>query len=86
MRQSSNDLTNMVRLYVATGQPRYREYYEEILAIRTGAAPRPRGYGSLVLGPRAGPRRAGLVRTSREESLTAADACGAASRTPSSTR
>ena len=24
LRQSSNDLTNMVRLYVATGRPRYR--------------------------------------------------------------
>ena len=46
MRQSSNDLTQMVRLYVATGQPEYREYYEEILAIRDGTAPRPIGYDS----------------------------------------
>ncbi|MEN0013893.1 MAG: ATP-binding protein, partial [Solirubrobacteraceae bacterium] len=46
LRQSSNDLTNMVRLYVATGQPRYRAYYEEILAVRAGTAPRPRDYGS----------------------------------------
>ena len=46
MRQSSNDLTNMVRLYVATGQPRYRDYYNEILAIRSGTAPRPVGYDS----------------------------------------
>ena len=44
MRQSSNDLTQMVRLYVATGQPRYRGYYEEILAIRSGTAPRPAHY------------------------------------------
>ena len=42
LRQSSNDLTNMVRLYVASGQPRYRSYYDEILAIRGGRAPRPR--------------------------------------------
>jgi signal transduction histidine kinase/CheY-like chemotaxis protein/HPt (histidine-containing phosphotransfer) domain-containing protein len=46
MRQSSNDLTNMVRLYVATGEPRYRGYYDEILAIRAGTAPRPRDYDS----------------------------------------
>ena len=48
MRQSSNDLTRMVRLYVATGEPRYKAYYDEILAIRNGTAPRPLDYdGSL---------------------------------------
>jgi signal transduction histidine kinase/CheY-like chemotaxis protein/HPt (histidine-containing phosphotransfer) domain-containing protein len=41
MRQSSDDLTRMVRLYVSTGEPRYRTYYDEILAIRSGDAPRP---------------------------------------------
>jgi signal transduction histidine kinase/CheY-like chemotaxis protein/HPt (histidine-containing phosphotransfer) domain-containing protein/HAMP domain-containing protein len=46
MRQSSNDLTRMVRLYVTTGDPAYREYYERILAIRRGAAPRPLSYDS----------------------------------------
>ncbi len=46
VRQSSNDLTNMVRLYVASGEPRYREYYDEILAIRNGTARRPRDYDS----------------------------------------
>ena len=46
MRQSSNDLTRMVRLYVTTGQPRYRRYYEQILAIRRGVARRPRNYDS----------------------------------------
>jgi signal transduction histidine kinase/CheY-like chemotaxis protein/HPt (histidine-containing phosphotransfer) domain-containing protein len=46
LRQSSNDLTNMVRLYVATGQPRYREYYQEILDVRAGHAPRPLNYDS----------------------------------------
>ena len=44
MRQSSNDLTRMARLYAATGETRYRDYYAEILAIRNGTAPRPRGY------------------------------------------
>ncbi|MEA2243401.1 MAG: two-component system, NarL family, sensor histidine kinase EvgS [Solirubrobacteraceae bacterium] len=46
MRQSSNDLTRMVRLYVTTGERRYRRYYDEILAIRRGAAARPRNYDS----------------------------------------
>jgi signal transduction histidine kinase/CheY-like chemotaxis protein/HPt (histidine-containing phosphotransfer) domain-containing protein len=46
MRQSSNDLTRMVRLYVTTGDPRYRTYYHEILAIRSGKAPRPVDYDS----------------------------------------
>ncbi len=46
VRQSSNDLTNMVRLYVASGEPRYRDYYDEILAIRSGTARRPRDYDS----------------------------------------
>ncbi|MDX6719161.1 MAG: hypothetical protein QOJ63_1415 [Solirubrobacteraceae bacterium] len=46
MRQSSNDLTRMVRLYVTTGAPRYRRYYDEILKIRRGIAPRPRDYDS----------------------------------------
>ena len=46
MRQSSNDLTHMVRLYVATGESRYRTYYNEILVIRSGAAPRPKNYDS----------------------------------------
>ena len=46
MRQSSNDLTLMVRLYVSSGELRYRSYYDEILAIRAGTAPRPRHYDS----------------------------------------
>ena len=46
VRQSSNDLTLMVRLYVSTGDPTYRDHYEEILAIRRGEAPRPEGYDS----------------------------------------
>ena len=31
----------MVRLYVSTGEPRDRQHYDEILAIRSGTAPRP---------------------------------------------
>lgn len=46
MRQTSNDLTRMVRLYVSTGQRRYRDYYDQILAIRAGRARRPLRYDS----------------------------------------
>jgi signal transduction histidine kinase len=46
MRQSSNDLTHMVRLHVSTGESRYRDYYNEILVIRSGTAPRPIHYDS----------------------------------------
>ena len=44
LRQSSDDLTRMVRLYAVTGDPVYREYFEEILDIRNGLAPRPAQY------------------------------------------
>jgi len=36
LRQSSEDLTNMARSYVATGDPVYRDLYREILDIRDG--------------------------------------------------
>ena len=68
MRQSSNDLTRMVRLYVTTGEERYRRYYDEILAIRRGEAPRPRRLRLLLLGPRARRGRAG-ERTGPPRSL-----------------
>lgn len=44
LRQTSDDLTRMVRLYAATGDPVYRDYFEEILDIRNGVAPRPESY------------------------------------------
>ncbi len=44
LRQTSDDLTRMVRLYAATGDPIYREYFDEILAIRNGESPRPERY------------------------------------------
>ena len=40
LRQSSDDLTRMVRTYVVTGDPRYKGYFEEILQIRDGERPR----------------------------------------------
>src|SRR5919108_2074004 len=47
LRQSSDDLTRMARLYVVTGETRYRTYFEQILAIRDGKAPRPLDYGNV---------------------------------------
>lgn len=47
LRQSSEDLSRMVRTYVTTGERRYREYFDEIVAIRDGLAPRPQEYESI---------------------------------------
>lgn len=44
LRQSSDDLTRMVRTYAITGEARYRDHFHEILAIRNGDAPRPENY------------------------------------------
>jgi len=44
LRQSSDDLTQMVWLYVITGNPRYKHYYQNILDIRNGKMARPEGY------------------------------------------
>ena len=68
MRRSSNDLTHMVRLYVSTGDPRYRSYYDEILAIRAGTAPRPLDYDSSFW-DRVLAEGKGFVRYGEPESL-----------------
>jgi diguanylate cyclase (GGDEF)-like protein/PAS domain S-box-containing protein len=44
LRQTSDDLTRMLRSYVTTGEPLYKSYYEEILAIRDGKQARPQNY------------------------------------------
>ncbi|NWK56786.1 response regulator [Verrucomicrobiaceae bacterium N1E253] len=47
LRQTSDDLTRMARTYAATGDSRYEEYFNRILAIRRGEAPRPINYSSI---------------------------------------
>ncbi len=47
LRQSSDDLTRMVRTYVVTGEPRYEKMYWEILAIRNGDKARPIRYENI---------------------------------------
>ncbi len=44
LRESSDNLTKMVRLYVMTGDPKYRYYFDMILAIRDGEEPIPENY------------------------------------------
>lgn len=47
LRQSSDDLTRMVRTYIATENPLYKKYYQEILDIRNGKTPRPLEYENV---------------------------------------
>jgi signal transduction histidine kinase len=47
LRQSSDDLTRMVRTYVSTGDPIYKQHYQDILDIRDGKKPRPEGYARI---------------------------------------
>jgi methyl-accepting chemotaxis protein len=43
-RQSVDDLTRFARTYVVTGDLKYEQYYNEVLAIREGKMPRPENY------------------------------------------
>jgi len=47
LRQSSDDLTRMVRTYAVTKNPLYKKHYEEILDIRNGKRLRPIGYQNI---------------------------------------
>ena len=47
LRQSSDDLTRMVRTYVATGNPIYKKHFQDILDIRDGKKPRPVDYQKI---------------------------------------
>ncbi len=67
LRQSSDDLTRMVRSYVLTGQPAYRQAYLDILDIRDGK----------TLAP-SGDRRVGWDLTSRPPAPVALQRAGVA--------
>lgn len=45
LRQSSDQLTNLVRLYVIHRDIKYKKYFQMILDIRNGDRPRPKEYG-----------------------------------------
>jgi signal transduction histidine kinase len=79
LRQSSDDLTRMVRTYVITGDVAYKQHYQDILDIRDGKKPRPqdyqRVYWDLVLpggqAPRPdSPQAIGLLELMRQTGFT----------------
>jgi PAS domain S-box-containing protein len=47
LRQSSDDLTRMVRSYVVSGDRRFEDYFYQILDIRNGKAERPHNYDRI---------------------------------------
>jgi diguanylate cyclase (GGDEF)-like protein/PAS domain S-box-containing protein len=47
LRHSSDDLTRTVRAYVETGKLRYKQQYQDILAIRDGKQPRRAPLGAI---------------------------------------
>jgi len=81
LRQSSDDLTRMVRSYIITRDPLYKQHYQEILDIRDGNRPRPVDYRNvywdLVLADDQRPRPAGpkiaLLELMRQTAFTEAE-------------
>lgn len=81
LRQSSDDLTRMVRTYVETGDRIYKQHYQEVLDIRDGKRPRPANYENiywdLVLGDdrRPGPdgKAIALLEMMRQAGFTEAE-------------
>ena len=47
LRQSSDDLTRMVRTYVVTGEPIYKQSFQDILDIRDGIRLTPKNYDTV---------------------------------------
>ena len=47
LRQSSDDLTRLVRTYTVTADPKWLQQYQEVLDIRNGVKPRPNGYEKI---------------------------------------
>jgi len=47
LRQSSDDLTRLARVYVATGNPEFEREYWAVLDIRNGKIPRPLDYDNI---------------------------------------
>lgn len=81
LRQSSDDLTRMVRSYIATGEHRYKNYFNEIIAIRNGQAARPVNYHQVywdLVGeederPRPAGARAALLDIMKDSGFTEAE-------------
>ncbi len=81
LRQSSDDLTRMVRTYVITGDSIYKQHFQEILDIRNGKLLRPTSYNNiywdLVLADNIRPRAYGekkpLLQLMKEAGFTDAE-------------
>lgn len=59
MRQSSDDLTRLVRTYAVTGDPKWQAQYQEVIDIRNGSKPRPKEYEKIYWDFRAADGSAG---------------------------
>ena len=59
MRQSSDDLTRLVRTYAVTGDPKWQAQYQEVIDIRNGSKPRPKEYEKIYWDFRAADSSAG---------------------------
>lgn len=81
MRMSSDELTRFARTFVATGEAKYERMYADVLAIREGLRPRPRGYDQIYWDlaaagrplPGLTPRSVALVQLMNEEGFSAAE-------------
>ncbi len=47
LRQSSDDLSHIARAYAATGNPVYKQHFQDIIDIRDGKKPRPGDYHNI---------------------------------------
>lgn len=81
LRQSSDDLTRMVRTYIVNGDPIYKKHYQEILDIRDGKRPRPVAYNNIYwdlvladdLRPRGNGQKLPLLTLMRQAGFTEAE-------------
>ena len=76
LRQSSDDLTRLVRTYVVTGNPEYERQYMAVLDIRNGKVARPehyhRIYWDFVTDSQSKPRPDSSQRVSLQDLMTQA--------------
>ena len=74
-RQSSDDLTRLVRTYAATGDSKYEKWYNQVIAMRNGEISRPqephRIYWDLILKDGDAPRPAGERKPLLEQMVEA---------------
>lgn len=69
LRQSSDDLTRMARTYVVTGEEKYKKFFDRIIAIRSGDAPRPPGYSDIYWDLVVGEEEPADTQAGKKESL-----------------